>query len=96
MKTVDVYQCELDKTIPLKYIGRVLYTGETFGVEGLTDNKEYVIVEDRNGDLKVVDDSEEDYFYDLNNPRPADGSSPGGKFKILDDPQGVLRSIIKD
>lgn len=96
MKTVDVYQCELDKTIPLKYIGRVLYTGETFGVEGLTDNKEYLIVEDRNGDLKVVDDSEEDYFYDLNNPRPADRSSIGGKFKIIDDPNGILKETIKD
>ncbi len=29
MKMIEVYQCELDKTIPLKYIGKVLYIGET-------------------------------------------------------------------
>lgn len=95
-KMIEVYQCELDKTIPLKYIGKVIYIGETFGVEGLTDGNEYFIVEDRDGHLKVVDDSDEDYFYDLNEPGPADGSSPGGKFKILDDPEGILSRVIKN
>lgn len=97
MKTVKVYQCELDESIPLEYIGEVIYSGETFySGDGLTDGTKYLIVRDDSGDLKVVDDSEEDYLYDLNNPRPADGSSPGGKFKILDDPDGILRNVIKD
>ena len=39
MKTIDVYQCELDKTIPLEYVGRVKYIGESFGVDSLTNGK---------------------------------------------------------
>ena len=91
MKRIEVYQCELDKTISLEHVGRVKYTGVTFGVDGLTDQKEYDIVRDAQGDLKVIDDSGEDYLYDLKNPRPADGSSQGGKFEILDDFTGELR-----
>lgn len=91
MKKIDVYQCELDRTIPLEYVGRVKYTGETFGVVSLTDQKEYDIVRDAQGDLKVVDDSGEDYWYDLKNPRPIDGSSQGGKFEIVEDFTGELR-----
>lgn len=96
MKTVDIYQCELGKKIPLEYIGKVLYKGESFGIEGLTDNKEYLIVKDNDGNLKVVDDSEEDYMYDLTNPRPSDGESEGGKFYYKDDPQNILRKYMKE
>ena len=95
MKKVDVYQCELNKTIPLEYVGRVKYTGETFGVDGLTDQREYVIVRDDSGALKVVDDSGEDYLYDLENPRPANGESSGGTFEILEDPSGELKRYIR-
>lgn len=70
MKTIDVYQCELDKTIPPEYVGRVKYIGESFGVDSLTNGKEYNLVKDKTGWVKVVDDSEEDYIYDLLNPRP--------------------------
>lgn len=91
MKKIDVYQCELDRTIPLEYVGRVKYTGETFGVVSFTDQKEYDIVRDAQGDLKVVDDSGEDYWYDLKNPRPIVGSSQGGKFEIVEDFTGELR-----
>lgn len=58
MKTIDVYQCELDKTIPLEYVGRVKYIGESFGVDSLTNGKEYNLVKDKTGWVKVVDDSE--------------------------------------
>ncbi len=37
--------------------------------------------------LRVVDDSEEDYLYSVVNPRPLDGSSPGGKWEIVEDDQ---------
>ena len=47
MKTIDVYQCELDKTIPLEYVGRVKYIGESFGVDSLTNGKEYNLVKDK-------------------------------------------------
>lgn len=93
MKTIDVFQCELNKTIPLEYIGSVKYIGESFGVDSLTNGYEYNIVKDGNGDIKVVDDSEEDYLYDLINPRPIDNSSPGGKFYYIDDPQDILKKM---
>ena len=93
MKTINVFQCELNRAILLEYIGSVKYIGESFGVDGLTNDKEYYIVKDENGDIKVVDDSEEDYLYDLINPRPIDNSSPGGKFYYIDDPQNILGKI---
>lgn len=95
MRTIEVYQCELNKTIPLEYIGRVKYIGETFGVDGLTDQNDYDIVRDEHGALKVVDNSQEDYLYDLGNPRPANGESKGGRFEIIDDFAGVLKKYIK-
>lgn len=90
MKTIEVYQCVLDKTIPLEYVGRVKYIGKTFGVDSLTNGKEYDLVKDETGWVKVVDDSEEDYIYDLVNPKPVDNSSEGGIFVIVDDPYGTL------
>ena len=95
MKTVDVFQCELNRKIPLEYVGEVIYIGESFGVDGLTDNKKYLIVKDKYQSLKVVDDSEEDYIYDLKNPKPTTGSSKGGKFYYTDDPDGVLRNYME-
>lgn len=92
MKYVDVFQCELNKTIPLEYVGKVKYIGESFGVDSLTNNGEYNIVRDKDGNIKVVDDSDEDYIYSLINPRPADGNSKGGSFYIIDDPYEELRS----
>ena len=90
---IDVFQCELDKKISLEYLGRVRYEGKSFGVDSLTDGKEYDIVVDKNNYIKVVDDSGEDYFYDLNNPGPADGT-PKGKFIIIDDPNNELKNYI--
>ncbi|MDD7305337.1 MAG: hypothetical protein PUG67_01970 [Peptoniphilaceae bacterium] len=95
MKTINVFQCELKKSIPLEYIGKVKYIGETFGVDGLTNDKLYDIVRDKAGMLKVVDDSDEDYIYNLKEPRPADGSSKGGKFYFVDDPYNVLKKYME-
>lgn len=83
---VDVYQCELGKTIPLEYIGTVKYIGPTIGAVSLTDGCEYMIVRDEYDDLKVVDDEEEDYNYDLTAP-----GGRGGRFYYTDDPQGILK-----
>lgn len=94
MKTIKVYQCDIDAYIDLQYIGKVKYIGESFGVESLTNNSEYNIVYDKNDDIKVVDDSGEDYFYELDNPKPLDGSSSGGKFVIIDDPMSILAKYI--
>ena len=96
MKIVDVFQSELNKKIPLEYIGKVKYVGESFGVDSLTDGYMYIVVRDKNGTIKIVDDSGEDYIYNLNNPKLLDGSSEGGKFYIVDDPNGELVCYIKN
>ncbi len=90
MRTVEVFQCELNRTIPLEYIGTSIYIGESFGVDSFTSGKEYVIVKDDTGALKVVDDSDEDYLWDLRYPRPWNGESGGGELFYVDDPMGVL------
>ncbi|MDY3922737.1 MAG: hypothetical protein SOZ22_00105 [Ezakiella sp.] len=93
MKTINVYQSELNKEIPLEYIGKVIYIGASGGYGSLTNKTKYNIVKDDMGDIKVVDDSEEDYLYDLMNPRPTDNSSSGGKFYYIDDPDGILANV---
>lgn len=94
MKTINVYQCVLDKEIPLEYVGKVKYVGESFGVESLTDGVTYNVVRDKSGIIKIVDDSKEDYIYNLAHPKPLDGSSLGGKFMIVDDPNKELAKYI--
>lgn len=94
MKMIKVYQGELDKYILLEYIGKVKYIGESFGVDSLTNGKIYNLVYDENRDIKVIDDSGEDYLYDLKNPRPLDNSSIGGKFEIVDDERNILVNLI--
>lgn len=87
-KMVDVYQCELGKTIPLEYVGMVKFIGSS-DMASITDGCEYMIVLDEDGNLKVVDNEEEDYNYDLS--APTRGS---GKFYYMDDPQGVLKKYM--
>lgn len=94
MKTINVYQSELDDDVGLEYIGKVKYIGESFGVDSLTDGSVYDVVRDDTGTLKIVDDSDEDYIYDLINPKPLDNSSPGGKFTIIEDPNSELIKYI--
>lgn len=91
---IMVYQSELDKEIPLELVGKVKYHGETFGVESLTNGQIYNVVRQNNGDLAVVDDSEEDYLYSFANPAPTDGSSPGGTFEIISDENGEIQRRI--
>ena len=84
METVDVYQSEINQWIPMEYIGTVQYIGKDDPLS-FTDGKVYTIVRDKNRDLKVVDDTDEDYLYDLTEP-----NNLGGKFFYLDDPYGIL------
>lgn len=37
MKTIMVYQCELDKEIKMELYGKLRYIGKSFGVDGLTE-----------------------------------------------------------
>lgn len=52
-----VYQCELGRKIPLEYIGKVKYIGETFGLDSLTNGNTYYIVKDDTHYPKVIDDN---------------------------------------
>lgn len=65
---------------------RLKYLGESFGAASLTDGKVYEgwADPDISGMYRVIDDSGEDYLYSMDNPAPLDGSSKGGKWKILD------------
>lgn len=87
-KMVDVYQCELGRTIPLEYVGLVKFIGPS-DMASITDGYEYMIVLDEDENIKVVDNDEEDYNYDLTEPTGA-----SGRFYYVDDPQGVLKDYM--
>ncbi|WP_077074662.1 hypothetical protein [Aedoeadaptatus urinae] len=89
METVDVYQSEINQWIPMEYIGTMQYIGKDDPLS-FTDGKVYTIVRDKNRDLKVVDDTDEDYLYNLNAPNDL-----GGQFFYLDDPYGILARYIE-
>ncbi|MBS6765937.1 MAG: hypothetical protein KH304_20500 [Clostridium sp.] len=63
---------------------KLRYIGETFGVDSLTDGKIYEATLDASGMFRVIDDSGEDYLYSAENPAPLDGSSPGGRWEIIE------------
>ncbi len=63
---------------------KIKYIGPSFGVDSLTENKIYEAIEE-NGFYRVIDDSGEDYLYSMENPAPLDGSSPGGRWEIVEE-----------
>ena len=76
---------------------KVRYKGENFGVLGLRENKIYECLSLEYGLLRVIDESEDEdgVLYSAVNPCPLDGSSPGGKWEIVeDDQQGTLKKAI--
>lgn len=62
---------------------KLKYSGESFGVDSLTDGKIYTAIVENQNYYRVIDDSDEDYLYSKTNPSPPDGSSPGGKWEIM-------------
>lgn len=89
MATIQVYQSELKKKIPLEYIGKVKYIGPDNPLSFINGG-EYNIVLDKYKNLKVVDETEEDYIYILSEP-----NSLGGKFYFIDDPKGILKDYME-
>lgn len=73
---------------------RVKYIGESFGVDGLTNNKTYKCIGIESGMLRIIDDSKEDYLYSATNPRPLDGSSQGGMWEIVEDKDNALKKLL--
>ncbi len=64
---------------------KLKYIGESFGAVSLTDGQTYIATVSDIGYYRVFDDSGEDYMYFQDNPRPLDGSSPGGRWEIVED-----------
>ena len=64
---------------------KLRYKGESFGAVSLTDGRIYDATIDESGMYRVIDDSGEDYLYSSTNPAPLDGSSPGGKWEIVEE-----------
>lgn len=78
---------------------RVRYVGKSFGVDGLTDGKIYEVlgVDEVSGALRVIDDSDEDYLYHPQRPKPFFVEGDYGRFEIVeDDAQGTLRKAINE
>lgn len=75
---------------------KVRYIGSSFGAVSLTDGKVYdcLGVECDGMALRIVDDSEEDYLYSIKKPAPLDGSSPGGRWDVVEDEKGLLANIL--
>lgn len=63
---------------------KIKYIGETFGAFSLTNGKIYEATIEDEDYYRVVDDSGEDYLYSRKHPRPLDGSSPGGRWEIIE------------
>lgn len=75
---------------------KVKYIGESFGVEGLTDGKEYEVLAIENDMLRIIDDSGEDYLYSIIRPSSLEDASKFGKWEIIEDNENKdLEKIIK-
>lgn len=74
----------------VKYVGESFYNGF-----GLTNGKTYecVGIDYADKTLSIIDDEEEESIYSIDNPSPADGSNSGGKWEIIDDPDGLLEEM---
>ena len=63
---------------------KLRYVGDSFGVDSLTNGKIYEATEENADYYRVIDDSGEDYLDTKENPAPLDGSSPGGRWEIIE------------
>ena len=64
---------------------KLKYIGESFGAVSLTNGKIYEATVENADYYRVIDDSGEDYLYTKENPAPLDGSSPGGRWEIVEE-----------
>lgn len=69
---------------------KLRYVGETFGALSLTNGEVYTAIDENQDYYRVIDDSKEDYLYSKTNPSPCDGSSPGGKWEIVSEEEGIF------
>lgn len=64
---------------------KLRYVGESFGALSLTNGKIYEASIENEDYYRVIDDSGEGYLYSRRNPAPLDGSSPGGRWEIVEE-----------
>ena len=64
---------------------KVKYTGESFGVEGLTNGKEYEVIAIEQDMLRIIDDSGQDYLFSISKPSSLVDSNIYGKWEIVED-----------
>lgn len=64
---------------------KVKYIGESFGVEGLTNNKIYEVIAIEDDMFRIIDDSNEDYLYSISKPCSLEDSSKCGRWEIIED-----------
>ena len=75
---------------------RVRYIGKSFGVEGLTNGKEYEAKSIEEDMLRVIDDSGEDYLYSATKPCSLEDNNECGRWEIVEDSEeGELSKIIR-
>lgn len=71
--------------MPLDICEKVRNIGQSFGVDGLTDNKVYDCIGIERPFLRIVDDSGEDYLYSATDPGALDGDAILGKREVVED-----------
>lgn len=97
---IRVYQRESNEWINMEVIGQVKFVGKSFGVTSLTNEKIYNVVgidgEDTDWPMiRVIDDSEEDYLYDVEKPGPFGSVNYDGKWELVMDVSGKLSKYFK-
>lgn len=80
---------------------KLKYVGGSFGAVSLTDGKVYEVLEvdEKMEMFRVIDDSDEDFLYPIDNPRPmcnnCCGDCAGGEWELFeDDENGTLEKAL--
>lgn len=64
---------------------KVKYLGESFGTEGLTNQRIYEVLKVEGDMIRVIDDSGEDYLYSVVKPSSLEDYTKCGKWEIVED-----------
>ncbi len=73
---------------------KLRYVGPNFGAASLTNNKVYTCLGIKEGFIRIIDDSDEDYLYSVI-PGPLWDESITGRWELVeDDDQGTLQEVL--
>lgn len=76
-------------------IGKVRYKGRSFGVESLTNDKIYDVVEIDKPFIRVIDDSGEGYLYSIVQPSSMENPELYGEWELIETDNEELKEILK-